>query len=67
MKEEVKYPDQLMVSKTVVRFTAEDKRLGLERSEVMYACEEAERQGAPFLVKTRTGFRGQILEMVFSS
>lgn len=67
MKEEVKYPDQLMVSKTSVRFTAEDKRIGIERTELMYACEEAERLGAPYLVKVRVGWRGQIIEMVFSS
>lgn len=67
MKEEVKYPDQLMVTKTTVRFHAEDKRIGIERTELAYACEEAERQGAPYLVKTRVGWRGQIIELVFSS
>lgn len=55
------------ISKTTLRITAENKTIGIERTEVMQACEEAEKQGTPYLVKTRVGWRGQIIEMVFSS
>lgn len=55
------------VGKTTLRLTPDDKGVGLTREDLLSACEEAARQGTPNLVKVRVGWRGQIIEMVFSS